>query len=166
MAKRQVKKTNKIEKQVGKTLFDHIKAVTQYQDPDYFDKLSDLDKKTWSNFMIQRFLSMNSDWTEFISEVDSIILGNQLKPELAYQIYISMIPKSNVFLKYIKSSVENKFPKELIDIFCLYYEISREESTEYLSILSEIDPQNIEITHMLEMYAFDEKEIKKILSRK
>ena len=34
-----------------KTLFDHLKAITQYQDPNYWEKLSDADKKT---FLIQR----------------------------------------------------------------------------------------------------------------
>ena len=39
---------------MAKTLFDHIKAVTQFQDPKYWDKLEETDKKTWSNYMVQR----------------------------------------------------------------------------------------------------------------
>ncbi len=40
---------------MAKSLFDHIKAVTQFQDPNYWDKLEDGDKKTWSNYMVHRF---------------------------------------------------------------------------------------------------------------
>ena len=52
-----------------KTLFDHLKAITQYQDPNYWEKLSDADKKTWSNYMVHRFLSMNLDWVDIISDL-------------------------------------------------------------------------------------------------
>ena len=30
-----------------KTLFDHLKAITQYQDPNYWETLTDADKRTW-----------------------------------------------------------------------------------------------------------------------
>ena len=52
---------------MAKGLFDHIKAITQYQDPKYFDKLDDEDLKSWSNYMIHRFLSMNPDWIDLIA---------------------------------------------------------------------------------------------------
>ena len=54
---------------MAKTLFDHIKAITQFQDPNYFDKLEEDDLKTWSNYMIHRFLSMNSNWIEVLSDL-------------------------------------------------------------------------------------------------
>lgn len=146
-----------------KTLFDHLKMITEIQDPNYFDTLTDKDKKTFSNFMIQRFLSMNSEWVEFISEMDPVVIGNQLKPELAYKLYISMIPKSKVFLKYVKSASENKFNKELVDVFRLYFETSKEEAIEYLTILSEIDKEHLEVIKILEMHAYDEKQIKKLI---
>ena len=54
---------------MAKGLFDHIKAIRQYQDPKYFDKLDDEDLKSWSNYMIHRFLSMNPDWIDLIAEL-------------------------------------------------------------------------------------------------
>ena len=50
-------------------LFDHISAITEHQKPDYFDKLTDDDKKTWSNFLILRYLSMQPTWVDVVSEV-------------------------------------------------------------------------------------------------
>ena len=47
---------------MAQKLFDHINAITTIQDPKYFDKLGDEDLKTWSNFMINRFLSMKPEW--------------------------------------------------------------------------------------------------------
>ena len=56
------------ETQKAKTLFDHLNNITAIQNPDYYDKLSDEDRKTWSNFMIHRFLSMNYDYVELIAD--------------------------------------------------------------------------------------------------
>jgi hypothetical protein len=35
---------------MAKTLFNHLTAITSEQDPNYWDKLDDGDKKTFSNY--------------------------------------------------------------------------------------------------------------------
>ena len=52
-----------------KSLFDHIQAVTSQQSPNYWNEISDDDKKTWSNFMVNRFLSMKPEWIDLVNEV-------------------------------------------------------------------------------------------------
>ena len=52
---------------MAKTLFDHLNAISKDQKPDYFKDLSEEDKKTWSNYMIHRFLSMNYDFVDLIA---------------------------------------------------------------------------------------------------
>jgi len=47
---------------MSKSLFDHIKQITNVQNPMYWESLDDGDKKTWSNYMVHRFLSMKSEW--------------------------------------------------------------------------------------------------------
>lgn len=146
-----------------KTLFDHINAITQMQDKKYFDKLSDGDKKTWSNFMINRFLSMNPDWTEIIAQLDPITTGAQLKPELVYKMYINIIPKSRTFLRYIKGRKETKYSKELIDILRKYFECSRKEAIEYLNIFYMSDDKKEELKNIILMYGKEDKEVKKLM---
>ena len=60
------------ETQKAKTFFDHLNNITAIQNPDYYDKLSDEDRKSWSNFMIHRFLSMNYDYIELIAEIQPL----------------------------------------------------------------------------------------------
>ena len=84
----------------SKTLFDHIKAVTQFQDPKYWDKLEDGDKKTWSNYMVHRFLSMNPDWIQVLSEIQPYT--QVLEPKQLYLALIGLLPKGRYFLKYTK----------------------------------------------------------------
>ena len=55
---------------MAKTLFDHLNAISKDQKPDYFRDLSEEDKKTWSNYMIHRFLSMNYDFVDLIAQYD------------------------------------------------------------------------------------------------
>ena len=82
----------------SKSLFDHIKEITSVQKPNYWDTLSDGDKKTWSNYMVHRFLSMKMDWVELVNELQKY----NLKPKELYKIYTNILPKGKQWLKYIK----------------------------------------------------------------
>ena len=63
-----------------KTLFDHIKQITNVQNQLYWDNITDADKKTWSNYMVHRFLSMKAEWIEV---VNTTILGIETKISLS-----------------------------------------------------------------------------------
>ena len=82
------KDTEKEVKRLG--LFDHISAVTEYQDPQYWKNISDDDKKTFGNFIIQRYMSMNPDWIEWIAEVQPYV--QSLPNEYFYRFFSDMIP--------------------------------------------------------------------------
>ena len=98
----------------GKKLFDHLNALTAEQDPNYFDKLTEEDIKSWSNFMINRFLSMKPEWVELIATL--LPLTQTLQPKEMYKLYISVIPKGKYYLKYIKGKGEDKYEDFLIDL--------------------------------------------------
>ena len=118
---------------MAKTLFDHIKAITNEQNPKYFKTLSDDDKKTWSNYMIHRFLSMNPDWVDTISELQPFT--QSLPPEALYLTYIGIIPKGRHFLKYTKGKKVQKYEDWLIDLIVQEFQCSKNQSNEYLEIL-------------------------------
>jgi hypothetical protein len=147
----------------AKTLFDHINAITQIQDKKYFEKLSESDKKTWSTYMINRFLSMNPDWIELISELDYITVGQQLKPELVYKMYIDIIPKSRIFLKYIKGKNVVKYNTDLIKLIVTHFRCSKREAVEYLGIYYSTEDRFQSLKHVISMYGNNEKEIKKLI---
>lgn len=147
----------------SKSLFDHIRAITEIQDPNYFDKLSDGDKKSWSTYMINRFLSMNMDWTELIADLDQYTTAIQLSPELVYKMYINIFPKGRVFLKYIKSQTEIKYNKNLIDFLKSHFEISSKECKEYLDIMFKTERGISEIRNLLYYYGTEPKEADKLL---
>ena len=145
-----------------RTLFDHLKQITQIQDPDYFKKLTDVDKKSWSTFLLMRYLSMNENWVEIINEIQPYTTSVQLKPELVYQILIRILPPSNIYLPYLKGKNEGKYEKELIETFMLFYSISKNEAIDYLHILYSKPDGIKEVNRILSMYGFNEKEIKRL----
>ena len=69
-----------------KSLFDHINQITSVQHKTYWSKLSEEDKKTFSNFMVNRFLSMKMDWIEVVNEFQKY----NLKPKELYKLYINV----------------------------------------------------------------------------
>ena len=99
-----------------KSLFDHIKHITDVQSLNYWDDISDEDKKSWSNYMVNRFLSMKMDWTELVNEVQKY----QLKPKELYKVYIDILPKKKHWLKYIKGDKSMKYPKWVYEIVAKY----------------------------------------------
>ena len=152
------KKKKKEETIKFKSLFDHIKAITQEQRPDYWNKLKDGDKKTFSTFMINRFMSMNPAWIETIAELDPYTVGNQLKPELVYKLYSEIFPKSRTYLKYVKGKNEHKFSKELVELVMMHFECSKTEVIDYLLLMNEES-----IMEIVSKYGYSDKEIKRIL---
>ena len=143
----------------AKTLFDHLNAITAIQDPEYFDRLTDEDKKTWSNFMIHRFLSMNYDYIELISEIQP--LTQTLEPSLFYKLLIGLIPKGKVYLRYIKGKHEDKVDKQIVNLLIAEYQCSENTAIDYYDILLNIKDGNQYIEYLKEKYGVASEEKKK-----
>lgn len=145
---------------MAKTLFDHIKAITSEQNPKYWDTLEDSDKKTWSNYMIHRFLSMNSDWIEVLSEIQPYT--QVLEPKQLYLTLIGIIPKGRHYLKYTKGKGENKYESWLINLLKQDFQCSLKEAEEYCDILYSTRSGRENLKYICEKYGIDTKEITKL----
>jgi len=143
-----------------KKLFDHLNAITSEQDPKYFDKLSEEDLKSWSNFMINRFLSMKPEWVELIATL--LPLTQTLQPKEMYKLYISVIPKGKYFLKYIKGKGENKYEEFLVELIKKDFQCSEKEANEYIEVLYSTREGRENIKYICEKYGTDKKQITKL----
>ena len=110
------------------TLFEHIKNITTIKGP----YLGDED---WSNYMINRFLSMDQDYCEVVNIVQKNTW--QMKGENLYNLYKDLIPKQNVYLKYIKASKKTEYKSEEIEAVQAYFKVSKKEAKEYINMLPE-----------------------------
>ena len=118
-------------------LFDWLKQLT-YNKGDW-DSFSDDDKKSWNNYMVHRFLSMNPDYIEVVNIVQKY---QYLTDKQVYTIYKNLIPKRNVFLKYIKGK-KDKTSAEDIKYLADYFECSTREIKEYIDIVPKEELANI-----------------------
>ena len=113
-----------------KSLFDHIKQITSIQSPNYWEEISDEDKKTWSNYMTHRFLSMKMEWVELVNELQKY----NLKPKELYKLYTNVLPKGKQWLKYTKGRNQMAHPNWLINVVSLHEEVSKKEAAEMIEM--------------------------------
>ncbi len=143
-----------------KKLFDHINAITSEQDPKYFDKLTEEDIKSWSNFMINRFLSMKPEWVELIATL--LPLTQTLEPKEMYKLYISVIPKGKHYLKYIKGKSEDKYEQFIVDLLKKEYDCSERQANDYIEVLYATREGREYMKYVCEKYGIDKKQITKL----
>jgi heterodisulfide reductase subunit B len=133
-------------------IFDWLNQITYDKQP--WNSFTEEDKKSFEPYMIHRFLSMNPDYIEFVNLVQTFPYTDK---EKIYNIYLYMIPRKKMFLKYIKSSTKKRQEK-LLGYVASYYECSLGEANEYIDILRENGVKDI-----LNKIGVDEKEQKKLL---
>ena len=140
------------------SLFDHLSNITDKKTP--WDTLSEVDKKSFSPYMINRFLSMNSNYIELVNDFQKYAIG-QLSPKEVYNFYFDVLPKTKQFNKYIKGKKEEKYNSELVELLSNHLVISKREVLEYLDMMFETNLNTVK--EILKKYGKTDKEITKLL---
>ena len=139
-----------------KSLFDHINQITATQNPNYWDEISDEDKKSWSNYMVNRFLSMNSDWMELVNELQKY----NLQPKELYKLYTNILPKGKRWLRYMKGKNDMDYPEWLINIVRNNDELSRKEAIQNIDMLMLTEGGMMELGELGRKWGIEERKIK------
>ena len=133
-------------------IFDFLKQITYEKQP--WDSFTEEDRVSFNPYLCHRFLSMNPEYIEFVNLIQNIPYTEK---EKIYKLYLYMIPKKNMFLKYIKST-RTKTREELLQHLASHYECSLREADEYYHML-----HNDTIKSILKKRGIEDKEIKKLL---
>ena len=134
------------------TLFDWLKELTDKKRD--WDSFSEKERESFNPYMVNRFVSMHQPFVELVNYVQNIPYTDKKK---YYTIFTQLLPKKNVWLKYIKS--KTKTPKtELTEAFVKIYKCSTREVVDYLLILDKS-----EIKSTLQKSGYQPKEITKML---
>ena len=142
------------------TIFDHIAGITHKKKP--WDKLTEADQKSFSPYIINRWLSMHPDLIETIDLLQRYTIG-PLSKKHVYQLYYDILPKANVRSKYIKGKKVDKYNKELVKIIKDHYEVNSREAETYIELFKHTNMGLQNLINTLELYGKTEKEIKKLL---
>jgi hypothetical protein len=136
---------------MSKSIFDLVNDITFNKTA--WSEQSDVDKKQFSPYMMNRIVSMDYTLIEFVNYIQQYtpILSN----ENVYNVYLDVLPKKKMYNKYIGNKTENKQQK-LIDFIMINYQLNERETKQLLTNLT-----NTELIQEIMRYGYTEKEIKK-----
>ena len=110
-------------------LFDWLKELTGKKRD--WDSFSDKERESFNPYMVNRFLSMHEPFIELVNYVQTIPYTEKQK---YYTVYCQLLPKKNVWLKYIKSKMKQP-TTELVEAISKILECSHREAKEEVTII-------------------------------
>ena len=137
------------------TILDWINQVLVHKKP--WDSFNETDQKTFSPFIINRWLSMDEEFIEVVNYFQKYAVGT-LEPKEVYKWYSDFLPKGKRYNKYIKSKKQKKYDPILIDVMCKYFECSKQQVDEYLELI-----YKEELKEILQLYGIDKNQIKRMV---
>ena len=142
------------------TIFDHIAGISHKKKE--WNQLSEVDQKSFTPYIINRWLSMHQDLIETIDALQQYTIG-PLSKKHVYQLYYDILPNANVRAKYIKGKKMDKYNKDLISFVKDHYQINSNEAEEYVGIFIRTNSGIQSLIDIMKTYGKTEKEIKKLL---
>ena len=136
------------------TIIDWMNQLLVHKNP--WSEFSEDEQKKFSPFIINRWLSMDKEFIEIVNVFQKYAIGT-LESREVYKWYCNVLPRGKRFNKYIKSKLNKKYDKELVNIITNHFECSKLQVQEYLEL---IDRE--ELKSILEMYGLDKKTMKRL----
>lgn len=138
-----------------RSIFDNINDV--FYNKTSWEEYSETDRKKFSPFMMNRWISMNPDYISIINYLQRYTVGILDNREV-YKLLKDLLPKIKFFTKYIKAdkSEDEKISTTLIEFLCSNFNWGREEALQNLKFLnSDI------LSEYLKQYGYSDEDIKK-----
>ena len=140
---------------------DFIKDLTERKTP--WEDLSETDKKGFSQYIINLFLSMNPDLLEFVNDLQRYTIGGMTSKQV-YKLYLDLLPKMKLpYCKFIKGKKDEKYNGELVQLIANHMMTSEKEAQENIEMFFHLDSSGQQLQEIIRMYGNDEKAIKKLL---
>ena len=133
------------------TLFDWLKELTGKKRD--WDSFSNKERESFNPYMVNRFLSMHDPFIELVNYVQTIPYTEKQK---YYTVYCQLLPKKNVWLKYIKSKMKQP-TVELVSAIAGIMECSQREA---VSAVATLDNEYLE--EVLYKAGYQDKEVAKM----
>lgn len=151
-----IEKTNQIK---SRGLFDHIKHIREEKNPNYYDSLSEEEKKSFNKYMIIRILSMDSSLIEEMSLLSKYF---EILPEnIFYKLLVKIVPKGRKFCPYIKNK-SNKINQDIIKCINNKFKIGTKDSLDYYNVLMNSESGMNELIAIIQSYGYNDSEIEKM----
>lgn len=146
-----------------KSLFDHVKAIRQVKDPEYYNNLSEDDRKSFNHFMLIRALSMDAAIVEEMAQLYQIF--DKIPSPQFYQLLIALVPKDIRFYPWIKSR-KMKHKKELLGYVAKRFGVSHHEANDYVNLLLHTEEGQGELVGICKSFGLEDKEVEALFDDK
>tara|TARA_B100001094_G_scaffold212205_1_gene206162 strand:+ start:3346 stop:3765 length:420 start_codon:yes stop_codon:yes gene_type:complete len=123
-----------------------------------WNTFSDADKKKFSPFMVNRYLSMQEDFLPFVNYFQKYTI-EVMPHKSVYQFYCNLLPKKKTYLKYLSGKKE-KTNDMVVPFIMEYFEVSKLQASEYYKLMSKED-----LILLVKKFGKSDKEIKKMKIR-
>ena len=123
-----------------------------------WNTFSDADKKKFSPFMVNRYLSMKEDFLPFVNHFQKYTI-EVMPHKSVYQFYCNLLPKKKTFLRYL-SGKKGKTNDAVVPFIMKYFEVSKSQASEYYTLMSKDD-----LISLVKKFGKSDKEIKKMKIR-
>lgn len=144
----------------AKGLFDHVNEIRNSKNPNYFESLTDKDKKSFNHYMICRFLSMDPSCIYEVSYLSKIF--DKMDSKSFYRVCCALIPRAK-YTPYIKS--KNKKPNaDLVGYVCLRFDESLEHAAEYCKVLGRTESGLENLREICRAFGKTDKEIERMMA--
>lgn len=144
-----------------KSIFDFLNCL--FQSKTKWNDLSESDKKAFSPYMINRFISMHPDFVGVVNYLQQYTISG-MQPKEVYKLYLDLLPRQKFFAKYIKSKKEenDKIPSNLIEFVAKQEQWSTDEAFDNLSFILSSNSGNEILREYLRMFGITAEEAKKV----
>ena len=137
------------------TIIDWINQLLVHKKP--WESFTESDQKSFSPYIVNRFLSMDTEFIEIVNYFQKYSIG-LLESKEIYKWYCDILPKGKRFNKYIKGKKSKKYDDELKNILCNYFECSKLQVLDYIELIPEE-----ELKEILGKYGIEPKKIRKLI---
>ena len=145
------------------TLFDHVKHIRGVQDPNYYNKLSEENRKSFNHFMILRALAMDSNIVQEMAFLYRYF--DKIPSPQFYTLLCGLVPRQNRWVPWIKTKVV-KHSSEMLTVVANHFKVSKRQANEYVNILIRDEEGLNRLVELCQSEGLDDKEIEKLFEKK
>jgi hypothetical protein len=144
-----------------KSIFDFLNCLFEHKTK--WDELSESDKKAFSPYIINKFISMHQDFVGIVNYLQQYNMSG-MRPKEVYKLYLDLLPRQKFFSKYIKSKKETneKISENLVGFLSKQEKWSTDEAFDNISFLLSTNGGNEILVQYLNMFGITREDAKKV----
>lgn len=140
-----------------KSIFQLLSCLTDKKTA--WEDLTDADRKNFSVYMVNRFISMDMDLIFLVNYLQTYNMAG-MQPREAYKVYLDLLPKKKMWSKYIKATGtdKNSLNDKLVKLFAEFYEWPINETEDNLKLILKTKEGRDIIKEQISKFGYEPKQ--------